>query len=65
MILLLLCLFSAALSSVLSSLGVQVAMLALVLAVGKNLKVSKTKSMMGYRLRGHHRRKYDSYGHTP
>ena len=32
--------------SVLSSLGVQVAMLALVLAVGKNLKVSKTKSMM-------------------
>ena len=46
MILLLLCLFSAALSSVLSSLGVQVAMLALVLAVGKNLKVSKTKSMM-------------------
>lgn len=46
LILLFLCLFSAALSSVLSSLGVQAAMLALVLAIGKNLKVSKTKSMM-------------------
>lgn len=45
-ILLILCLFTAALSSVLSSLGVQVAMLALVLAIGKNLKISKTKSMM-------------------
>lgn len=46
LILLILCLFTAAMSSVLSSLGVQVAVLALILAVGDHIKVSKTKLMM-------------------
>ena len=46
LILLIICLISAGLSSVLSSMGVQVAMMSLILALGANLKVSKTKSMM-------------------
>ncbi len=45
-ILLVLCLCTAALSSILSSLAVQVAMMSLVLTLGSSLKVSKTKSMM-------------------
>ena len=46
LILFVICLISAGLSSVLSSMGVQVAMMSLILALGTNLKVSKTKSMM-------------------
>ncbi len=46
MILLLLCLVTAAMSAFMSSLGVQVAMLSLVLALGTSLQVSRAKVMM-------------------
>lgn len=46
LILLTVCMIGAGLSSVLSSMGVQAAMMSLVLSMGENLGVSRTKSMM-------------------